>query len=65
MANLRDLLKKFYIETRRKDKEEYSKSTLTTLRFGLCRYIKSKRPELTSLMAVTLMKLIMFTRPKW
>ena len=32
LANLRDLLKKFYIEARRKDKEEYSKSTLTTLR---------------------------------
>ena len=30
----------------KKDGSQYSKSTLTTVRFGLCRFIKSQRPEL-------------------
>ena len=45
MPVLNDLLKKFYIEARRKDKQPYSKSSLTAIRFGLCRFIKSSRPD--------------------
>ena len=45
MPILNDLLKKFYVETRRKDKQPYSKSSLTAIRFGLCRFIKSSRPD--------------------
>ena len=39
------LLKKFYVEARKKDTNLYSKSSLLSIRFGLCWYIKSKRPE--------------------
>ena len=38
-------LKKFYVEATKKDGSQYSKSTLITVRFGLCHFIKSKRPE--------------------
>ena len=33
------------MEARRKDKNPYTKSSLTAIRFGLCRSIKSSRPE--------------------
>ena len=42
---LNDMLKKFYVEARRKDKSLYTKSSLTSIRFGLCHYIKSSRPK--------------------
>ena len=45
MPVLNNLLKKFYIEARRKDKQPYSKSSLTAIRFGLCCFIKSSRPD--------------------
>ena len=45
VEELNALLKKFYVEARKKDKNSYSKSSLTGIRFGLCRYIKSSRPE--------------------
>ena len=43
---LAQYLKKCYVKARKKDGSQYSKSTLTTVGFGLCRFIKSKRPEL-------------------
>ena len=46
VCSLRDLLKKFYVEARKKDKQQYSKSSLTAIRFGLCRFIKNSRPEI-------------------
>ena len=45
MPILNDLLKKFYVEARRKDKQPYSKSSLTAIRFSLCHFIKSSRPD--------------------
>lgn len=44
-SELNDLLKKFYMETRRKNKELYTKSSLTAICFGLCRHIKNSRPD--------------------
>lgn len=35
-------LSTFYVEARKKDGSAYSKSTLQSLRFGLCRYYKAK-----------------------
>ena len=49
VEELNALLKKFYVEARKKDKNSYSKSSLTGLRFGLCRYIKSSRPEVDTI----------------
>ena len=40
---LNSLLTQFYVEVRRKDGTDYSKSVL---RFGLCRFIKAHRPEI-------------------
>ena len=37
--------KKFYVEARRKDKQPYTKLSLTAIRFGLCRHIKNSRPD--------------------
>ena len=45
VASLNELLKKFYVEARRKDKQPYTKSSLTAIRFGLCRHIKNSRPD--------------------
>ena len=42
---LNELLKKFYVEARRKNKEPYRKSSLTAIRFGFCRHIKDSRPD--------------------
>ena len=39
-------MKKVYVEARKKDGSQYSKSTLTTVRFGSCRFIKSKSQDL-------------------
>ena len=33
------------MEARRKDKSLYTKSSLTSIRFGLCHYIKSSRSK--------------------
>ena len=43
---INDLLKKFYLEARKKDGADYCKSSLTSIRFGLCRHIKSIRPDI-------------------
>ena len=45
VASLNELLKKVYAEGRRKDKQPYTKSSLTAIRFGLCRRIKNSRPD--------------------
>ena len=42
---LKDLLKIFYVEARKKDKSLYTKPSLSSIRLGLCRYIKSSRPD--------------------
>ena len=39
-------LQQFYVEARKMDRTEYSKSSLIAIRFALCRYIKASRPEL-------------------
>ena len=39
-------MKKLNVKARKKDGSQYSKSTLTTVRFGLCRFIKSKSQDL-------------------
>ena len=49
---LNDLLKKFFVEG--KDKSIYTKSSLTSIRFGLCRYIKSSRPKYKMYLCVLL-----------
>ena len=46
VVELNDLLKKFYVDARRKDKSLYTKSSLTSIRFGFCHYITSSRPKL-------------------
>ena len=46
LEELRELLKKIYVEARRKDKNMYSKSSLIAIRFGLCKFIEFHRPEL-------------------
>ena len=46
LEELRELLKKIYVEARRKDKNMYSKSSLIAIRFGLCKFIQFHRPEL-------------------
>ena len=40
------LLTQFYVEVRRKDGTDYSKSSLVALRFGLCRFIKAHKREI-------------------
>ena len=35
VASLNKLLRKVYVEARRKDKQPYTKSSLTAIRFGL------------------------------
>ena len=45
VASLNELLKKFYVEARRKDKQPYPKSSLTAIRFRLCGHIKNSRPD--------------------
>ena len=44
-TELCDILKQFYVEARKKDGTQYSKSSLTAVRFGLCRFIKVTRPD--------------------
>ena len=46
LEELRELLKKNYVEARRKDKNMYSKSSLIAIRFGLCKFIQLHRSEL-------------------
>ena len=46
LEELAQYLKKFQCRSEEKDWSQYSKSTHTTVRFGLCRFIKSKRSEL-------------------
>ena len=43
-SGLNNLLKKFYVEARKKNKEPYTKSSLTAIRFRVCRHIKNSRP---------------------
>ena len=38
-------MKRFYVEAQRKDKLEYTKSSLTAIRFRLWRFIKNSRSE--------------------
>ena len=45
VGSLNDLLKKSYMEARRKNKEPYNKLSLTAICFGLCHHIKSSRPD--------------------
>ena len=40
LEELRELLRKNYVEARRKDKNMYSKSSLIAIRFGLCKFIQ-------------------------
>ena len=46
LEELRELLKKIYVEAQRKDKHMYSKSSLLAIRCGLCKFIQFHRPEL-------------------
>ena len=43
LEELRELLKKIYVEARRKDKHMYSKSSLIAIRFGLCKFIQTQQ----------------------
>ena len=43
------ILKQFYVEARKRGGTQYSKSSLTAVRFGLCRFIIANRPDINSL----------------
>ena len=45
VASLNKLLKKFYVEARRKDKQPYTKSILMAICLGLCYHIKNSPPD--------------------
>ena len=43
---LNDILKRFWVEARKQNGEKYTKTSLTSIRFGLWRFIKNCRPEM-------------------
>ena len=63
LEKLRELLKKNYVEARRKHKNMYSKSSLIAIRFGLCKFIQFHRPELDITNGSNLKEQTSFSRP--
>ena len=45
-TELNGILKRFWVEARRQDGEKYTKTSLTSIRFGLGRHIKNCRSEI-------------------
>ena len=45
-TELNNLLQRFLVEARKQNREMYTKSSLTTIRFGLWRFIKNCHPEM-------------------